>query len=190
MTTRVLFVCTGNICRSPIAEVQFEAMGLADVSVSSAGVLFDDREASDGAVEWAKRNDLDLSGHRSRSITRAMLSEQDVIIAMEPRHVREVVAMHDAAWHCTFTLRELAAAAVRAGPRGAGESLGAYLARLSIGRKRADLMIDAEALSIADPYQQSAQVYDRTGYAIAEALTQVTASLWPMSSSEFRAGSV
>lgn len=165
-------------------------MAVPGVSVSSAGVLFDDREASDGALEWAQRHGLDLGMHRSRTITRELLLEQDLVVAMEPRHVREVVAMHDPAWHYTFTLREIASAAGRVGLRNDDESLPAYLARLSVGRKRMDLMIDAESLSIADPYRQSPQVYDRTGFAIAEALAQVTASLWPSSPIEFRVGSV
>ena len=181
MNERVLFVCTGNICRSPIGEVLLRsAPGLPDGAVvGSAGLLFEGREASDGAVAWGDRVGIDLRCHRSRVISTELIEEQDLILGMEPQHVREVVALSDRAWSYTYTLRELASRVDRVGPRREDESVSGYLSRVSEGRKRLDLMTDTTGLSIADPYQLSAETYDQTAADIATALLAVTGAIWP-----------
>ena len=69
----VLLLCTGNICRSPMAEAllrhRAEQEGL-DLTVSSAGILFDDRPATEEAVDAMARLGIDLSSHRSRVVRR------------------------------------------------------------------------------------------------------------------------
>ncbi len=86
---RVLFVCTGNTCRSPLAEVALRrALGsaAAKVAVSSAGTAaFDGAPASGPSLELARAAGLDLSGHRSRRLTRDMLAAADLVLLMDPR---------------------------------------------------------------------------------------------------------
>jgi len=73
----VLFVCTGNICRSPMAEGLLRAR-LADRGVSaevqSAGLTFDDREATREAIAVAARAGIDISNHRSRIVDGALIN--------------------------------------------------------------------------------------------------------------------
>ncbi len=175
----VLLVCTGNICRSPIAEAMLKASLVADVSVSSAGLLFDDRPASDGAIEWADSVGLDLHAHRSRVITRSIIESADVIVCMEPRHVREVVAMHDPSWARAFTLIELVQRCAAVGARHQGEALADWLARLATGRARIDLLNDNPELIVFDPYGASFEVYARTARQISECLKVFEAACWP-----------
>lgn len=92
MTKHVLFVCTGNTCRSPMAEAMFrqllEERGLAHrVTVSSAGLAAFD---GDGAAEGARRamadRGLSLTEHRSRRVHSALVEEADLILAMTVSH--------------------------------------------------------------------------------------------------------
>ena len=90
MTRRVLFVCTGNICRSPLAEVLLrhvaQERGL-DVAVSSAGTgAWNDAPASEGAYLVALERGLDLSTHRARLLTRELVGEADLILTMSRHH--------------------------------------------------------------------------------------------------------
>ena len=92
---KLLFVCTGNTCRSPMAEALARRLaaerGLHDVAVSSAGTgALDGTPASDGALLVAMEQGLDLSLHRSRTLTRAIVDEADLILAMGPGHLERV----------------------------------------------------------------------------------------------------
>jgi len=95
---RVLFVCTGNTCRSPMADVigrlLVEERKLGDVTVTSAGVAADDFSgASEGSLLIAMEHGLDLSRHRSRQLTPAMIADADLILTMSPSHLLAVEGM-------------------------------------------------------------------------------------------------
>lgn len=88
---KVLFVCTGNTCRSVIAEYLFRKMlkeaGRRDVETSSAGT-----SAGGGVEVWRGIRDLlaqegcDVSAHRSRPVTEKDVEEADWILTMEWYH--------------------------------------------------------------------------------------------------------
>jgi protein-tyrosine-phosphatase len=87
-TTRVLFVCTGNTCRSPLAEAigrrVAEERGL-DAEFASAGIdALVGQPASDRAVEVAAARGANLATHRSRTLTRTLLDDYDLVLVMEP----------------------------------------------------------------------------------------------------------
>lgn len=89
---RILFVCTGNTCRSPIAEVlareMIRARGWSGVEVSSAGVFAQaGAPASEGAREAAARAGMDLSAHRSRQVDAQLLGECDLVLTMTRGHL-------------------------------------------------------------------------------------------------------
>ncbi len=187
VAVRVLVVCTGNICRSPMAEVllgaQLAEAGVA-AEVTSAGILYDGRPASTGAVAAMASLGLDLSDHASRTLTREMIAVADLVIGMEPRHVREVVALHDPAWTKTFTLRELARRAEGGPVRSSDEPLRTWLERLGAGRRRLDLLGDEAALSVLDPYRQDQSVYDATAADLAAELRLLVSHAWPPTGTE------
>src|SRR5256885_5970449 len=90
MTQHVLFVCTGNICRSPLAAALLERAlkerGL-DVNVTSAGTgAWDGAPASEGAYLVGLERGLDLSAHRARLLTRELVEEADLILTMARHH--------------------------------------------------------------------------------------------------------
>jgi protein-tyrosine-phosphatase len=88
---RVLLVCTGNICRSPLAAVMLgRALGqrnVRDVDVRSAGTgAWDGAPASEGAYLVALENGLDLSEHRAQLLTRDLVEGSDLILTMARHH--------------------------------------------------------------------------------------------------------
>ena len=88
---RLLFVCSGNTCRSPLAEAvakhQVKELGWS-VDVRSAGVsALAGTPASSGSLDVAARHGLDLSAHRSRDLDAALIDWADLILVMSPGHL-------------------------------------------------------------------------------------------------------
>ena len=91
MIKRILLVCTGNICRSPLAEAllthALRERGAADVAVTSAGTgAWDGAPASEGAYLVGLERGLDLSGHRARLLTREVVEHADLVLTMARHH--------------------------------------------------------------------------------------------------------
>ena len=104
----MLFVCTGNTCRSPLAEAIARKVaierGLGDVDVSSAGTsAWEGAPASDGALLVAMERGMDISVHRAQGLTRDVVSANDLILAMGPHHLERIEALGGAgkAWLLT-----------------------------------------------------------------------------------------
>lgn len=94
----IVFVCSGNTCRSPMAEALAkqiaERRGLRDVNVSSAGTTaWDNVPATDEALLVGMERGVDLTPHRSRKLTPAIVSEADLIFVMTPSHLDQVKQM-------------------------------------------------------------------------------------------------
>ncbi len=88
---RILLVCTGNTCRSPLAEALLKRdlaeRGVEGVEVASAGTgAWDGAPASDGAYLVGLEHGLDLSAHRARPLTRELVQGADLILTMARHH--------------------------------------------------------------------------------------------------------
>ena len=94
---RLVLLCTGNTCRSPLAAAAFREELGADaerVEVLSAGTAAaDGQPASAGASEAAARAGLDLTGHRSQRPNADLLSGADLVLVMESEHARAAAAL-------------------------------------------------------------------------------------------------
>ena len=91
--THILFLCTGNTCRSPMAKCLMEDMcakqGLS-VTCDSAGLIaFPGAPASPGAQRAMAARGLSLRGHRAKRINAALAQKADVVLCMTPNHKRE-----------------------------------------------------------------------------------------------------
>ncbi len=94
----LLFVCTGNTCRSPLAEVIARHLiadrGIPDVTVGSAGTsAWADSPASDGALLVALEHGLNLGDHRSRPLAQELVSNAQLVLTMGPHHLDRVEAL-------------------------------------------------------------------------------------------------
>ncbi len=95
---RVVLVCTGNTCRSALAEAllrrALEERGVTDVDVSSAGTgAWEGAPASEGAYLVGLESGLDLSGHRARLLTGDVVSQSDLILTMARHHRARVLEL-------------------------------------------------------------------------------------------------
>ncbi len=97
---RVLFVCMGNICRSPMAEAIFRHLvkeaGLSDrIDVESAGTdsWHAGQRPHPGTLAVLSQNAIDAGQKRARQLTRSDLSEFEYIVAMDHENVADIAAM-------------------------------------------------------------------------------------------------
>src|SRR3954469_17957823 len=105
----VLFVCTGNVCRSPMAEGIFRhaVQGRGNYRVVSAGLgAMEGQPPSAHAVEAVKELGIDISSQRSRMLSPALVAQADYIFGMTHSHVDTVMLLYPQAAEKTFLLRE------------------------------------------------------------------------------------
>lgn len=89
-----MFLCTGNLCRSPLAEGilrhKLEDKGIVSAAVSSAGTFaLDGNPAATLTIEVADDHGVDISSHRARHVTREMLEGASLVVGMETDHLVE-----------------------------------------------------------------------------------------------------
>lgn len=109
----VLFVCTGNSCRSVMAkgylEKKLKDKGRLDIEVLSGGVAAPaGMPATLETREVLKKEAVDVSGHRARGITRAMINKSDIILAMEKAQEDRILQIAPEAKRRLFLLKEFA----------------------------------------------------------------------------------
>ncbi len=109
---RILFVCTGNICRSAMAEAFARDLlasrnGGCDVSISSAGLDADEGQAPpDEVVEVMRDLGLEVSGHRAKRLCEDDIEASDLILAMAMHNSSRLLTRHQEAVGKVFTLKE------------------------------------------------------------------------------------
>lgn len=108
---KILFVCSGNTCRSPLAEgiakKIFQDNERHDYEILSAGSsALDGLPASSTAREVAQASSIDLSSHRARLLNRNLVNDVDLIIVMTANHRETVRVIEPSAGEYTYLLTD------------------------------------------------------------------------------------
>jgi len=169
MPFHLLFVCTGNTCRSPMAEVMMRALARGvipegELVVASAGTAAHRGEpASPPAVEAMARRGLDLTGHRARPVEEEDVRQAHLVLTMSRRQKEFLREKFPWAAEKIYTLKEFvrkkASGEVGASPQDAqsqrAHASGGEGPSLSAGEKP----LRPDDLDIADPYGGSLEDY-------------------------------
>ena len=184
----ILFVCTGNICRSPLAELLlWESINTPAITTSSAGT-----QALVGHPMPAIQQEIALKlgvqapeNHRARQLTLQDVEGADLILTMERQHRSTVVQLAPRALRRTFTLRELAKIAELTPEEDPSfetdENLVDRLKKLvkaaAMNRGIAVPFMRPEDQDVVDPYRRNKEAYLQSRDQVAAALGQIVAYL-------------
>jgi protein-tyrosine phosphatase len=86
---KILVVCYGNVCRSPYLQAVLQR-ALPDLTILSAGFFGSDRPVPQVSLILSAKRGLDLSGYRSRPLTRAVVDNADLVIVMDAGQARQI----------------------------------------------------------------------------------------------------
>ena len=109
----ILVVCSGNICRSPIAEgllrraLERRLGGTAPVVGSAGTIAIDGAPAMPESIEAARERGVDIRMHTARPLTPELIDDADLVVTMAAEHRDEVRRLVPGAVPRTFTLKEL-----------------------------------------------------------------------------------
>ncbi len=131
---KILFVCTANICRSPMGQkllehaLQKEPPPLGDLEIDSAGVAaYPGDTASENAVRALRKVGLSLEDHRSQPVTAALLAESLAVFCMTENHRQLLLARFSGGLEHVYLMREfLQESAEREIPDPFGADLASY----------------------------------------------------------------
>ncbi len=108
---KIMFICTGNICRSAMAhwllKKKLEKLKIQDVEVYSSGTFaFTGDMSTEEAIEVMKKYGVDLKKHRATNIVESNIKEMDLILCATNSHKMQIVGRYPDLNNKTFTMKE------------------------------------------------------------------------------------
>ncbi|WP_434966157.1 low molecular weight phosphatase family protein [Janibacter indicus] len=180
-TFRILTICTGNVCRSPAAELilgdAVRRVGADDVDITSAGTRPLEGQGVDPEMARLLVADgIDVEGFVARRLTAGMVRDADLVLGLTREHRSAAVQLRPAALRQAFTLLELARLVARVEPgeveavAGPEVSFADRLRALAQLAPRHRSVVAAELEDIEDPYRRGPEAFARVHARIAEAV--------------------
>ena len=172
---RVLFVCVGNVCRSPLGELLLAPLLPGGFEVSSAGVaaLVDEPMAPEAATHVVAAG-LSASEFRSRQLLPSMVEDSDLVLAATRAIRSRVLEDTPGALRRTFTVLEFAALVDLVEPA-PGEGPAGLVRQAAAERSRSTLDDD----DIPDPYRRGVEANARAAALMSDAVKRIAAGLAP-----------
>ncbi|MGH9097447.1 MAG: hypothetical protein ACRDWB_08485 [Acidimicrobiales bacterium] len=181
----VLFVCTANQCRSPMAESILRSLlterGI-DWPVASVGLLEAGFPMVKEALAALGPDGAAMVGHRSRTLSKSDVVEADIIFGMAREHVREVAVLDPEAWGRTFTLKEFVRRSQTFPAWIPDRPFAAWLAGIHQGRQRDEMQGDSPNDDVADPIGGTPADFAATARLLRNLCGKVTDRIAPGSS--------
>lgn len=180
---RVLFVCSGNICRSPLGEQVLTARLGPDAPafvVESAGTIADDGAPMDGpAAAQSARLGGDPSAHRSRYLTAAIAGSADLVLTAERSHRSAVVSLAPRTAKRAFTIKQFARVLDGLEPGDLAGVASAEELVERVARLRGTVVPPADPADddVDDPYRRSEGTHERVADEIAAAVGVIADAL-------------
>jgi protein-tyrosine phosphatase len=195
---KILVVCTGNICRSPVAErliqARSDALGLPVVVLSAGTQSMVGHDMTPEAAHLAQHYGADPAGHASKQLTEQLITDADLILTATREHRSKVVSLRPRAARYTYTLNQFARLLPTAVESLVDPANAPIPSVQPVETPRDDLATQLRALvtevaatrgfspppphpdddDIEDPYRQSTAVYARVGTVINATVTQIT----------------
>jgi len=181
--TSILVVCTGNICRSPMAEGFLRRdlrrrFGQEAPHVSSAGVgAWDGTEVTEGSRLAAGERGTDIAGHRARSVTVDLVREADLVLCMAAEHRWAIERLTPDAASRTFTLKELVRLLESSPLNGSSPSLRGRVAAAAEARVRGFAGNPSDE-DVADPLGQPLEAYRGVAWELDELIRRLDTGLF------------
>ncbi|MEY8579111.1 low molecular weight phosphatase family protein [Corynebacteriaceae bacterium 6-324] len=184
----ILTVCTGNICRSPLAQnlLEQKLQEFPEITVSSAGT-----HAMVGESMFAESQKIalslgveDVESHRARQLSEGILESADLILTMTREQRRDVVELSPRATRRVFTVREFARLAeattdefladdLRSVEDTTPEKLRAAINSVALSRSVVPAVSDPSEDEVIDPYRESVEVHQASAEQLVPALDTV-----------------
>jgi protein-tyrosine-phosphatase len=179
---RVLFVCTANICRSPMASGLFaksaHVNGAVGAISASAGFLEGGRPVHPAVTRLLDERAIDVSRKKSQKISQDLVDKSDLILTMTSDHARGVVSRFPRAISDVYTLRHFGTIVTQ---RPAGVSTREWLDDLNVLNRRAYLG-DDEILDIPDPIGHAHKVFAELVIELENSIGWIMGCAYPASS--------
>lgn len=182
---RILTVCTGNICRSPLAEqlLKSKFQGVDQIEFDSAGTqAMVDQPMPEHSLRIARDHEiLDAELHRGKQLTEAHLDSADLILAMDRGHRKQIVELSPRATRKVFTVREfkrligvtrdedLRAEIIASDGTPVGK-LRAAVEAARLGRSDLSPLVNPNDDDVIDPYGKAEVVYDTSAQQLVPAV--------------------
>lgn len=163
----ILFVCEGNVCRSPLAAgLLRQALGsTSGVTIESAGIhALVGRGVDQGTATIAEKFGLDLAAHRSRQVTPDLLTKSSLVLTATREVRRAVVELHPETVQCAFTVRQLGrilsgASEISLPERAPEEMKVASVCALALRERSSAVALHAQLDDVVDPHRRSLGVH-------------------------------